>query len=137
MDRIKDGQVLFENLNKKVVKQNKIVERNVKDLTEAEKEEIKREVSSYRIIYCSRTHTQIREFISELKKTRYSNLRVIHLGSRANYCIEPSVIKKSENSVSGYDNCHSSMINEKCKLVREGSKKCQFYKKFEIDNTKD
>ena len=52
-----------------------------------EKEEIKNDMSSFRIIYSSRTHSQIREFISELKKTRFSDLRVVHLGARVNYCI--------------------------------------------------
>ena len=98
--------------------------------TDDEKMQIKKENSSFRIVYSSRTHSQIREFISELKKTKYSHLKVVHLGSRANLCIEPSVKNIGNNN-------SQSMINENCKLLRESTKKCQFYKKIEIENTKD
>lgn len=43
------------------------------------------------IIYCSRTHSQISQFVGEIKKSPFSNVRCITLGSRKTMCINDSV----------------------------------------------
>lgn len=46
------------------------------------------EVIRMKIYFCSRTHSQLSQFISELRKTKFANeLKVICLGSRKNLCI--------------------------------------------------
>jgi chromosome transmission fidelity protein 1 len=46
------------------------------------------------VFYCSRTHSQIAQFVSEIRKTTFgSDARVITLGSRKNMCINPDVTK--------------------------------------------
>ena len=46
------------------------------------------------IFYCSRTHSQIAQFVTEIHKTDFgSTARCITLGSRKNMCINPNVNK--------------------------------------------
>jgi len=62
------------------------------------------------IFYCSRTHSQLAQFIAEMNKTVYCKvdpatniapIRCITLGSRRNLCVNESVVKlKSESSMS-------------------------------------
>lgn len=55
------------------------------------------------IIYCSRTHSQLSQFVNEIKKTNFSkeyNLEIITLGSRKQLCIHPRISNyKSSNSM--------------------------------------
>jgi chromosome transmission fidelity protein 1 len=47
-----------------------------------------------KIIFCSRTHTQISQFIQELKKTKFfKNIKLVSLGSRNKLCINPKINK--------------------------------------------
>lgn len=47
-----------------------------------------------KIIYCSRTHTQLSQFIQELNKTAFGPLvRAVSLASRKKMCIHPRVSK--------------------------------------------
>ena len=49
-----------------------------------------------KILYCSRTHSQITQFINELKRTEFCNkVRVVSLGSRKTLCINETLKKKS------------------------------------------
>ena len=87
-----------------------------------------------KIYYCSRTHSQLSQFINEIKKTSYSRqerpLRTVPLGSRSNYCINDSVLKLN----------NSNLINEKCiELQNSGNSKtkCQMYKKPLMTELKD
>uniref|UniRef100_A0A7N0UY48 Helicase ATP-binding domain-containing protein n=1 Tax=Kalanchoe fedtschenkoi TaxID=63787 RepID=A0A7N0UY48_KALFE len=58
-----------------------------------------------KIYFCSRTHSQLSQFIKELKKTNFaSEIRVVCLGSRKNFCINEEVLKLGS----------STRINEKC-----------------------
>ncbi|XP_012254721.2 ATP-dependent DNA helicase DDX11 isoform X2 [Athalia rosae] len=58
-----------------------------------------------KIYYCSRTHTQLSQFIGELKQSPYSsNVRLVPLASRMSYCINKNVKRLK----------HSNLINEKC-----------------------
>jgi hypothetical protein len=44
------------------------------------------------IYYCSRTHSQLTQFVQELRKTAYADeLRLVSLGSRRNLCINDQV----------------------------------------------
>jgi len=50
-----------------------------------------------KIFYCSRTHTQIAQFVSEIRRTAYAGARVVTLGSRKNMCIHPTVSRLSSD----------------------------------------
>ena len=70
---------------------------------------------SLRIFYCSRTHSQLSQFVKEIQKTSFKNdIRLVSLASRANMCINESV-KKIGNT---------SLINETCLELqkKKGSK---------------
>jgi hypothetical protein len=56
------------------------------------------------IFYCSRTHSQISQFIHEIKRTCYSSVRCISLASRAHMCINPEINSSRSDST----------ISEKC-----------------------
>lgn len=45
------------------------------------------------IIMCSRTHSQLSQFIGEIERSPYNNFRVIPLASRQSYCINTAVHK--------------------------------------------
>ena len=69
--------------------------------------EVQTQLKMPKIFYCSRTHSQLAQFIGEVKKATggsSSTLRCITLGSRSNMCINPSVRKLSSDAV----------ISEKC-----------------------
>lgn len=51
-----------------------------------------------KIFYCSRTHSQISQFVGEIKRTTFSNARCITLGSRRNLCINPDVMSSLSDS---------------------------------------
>jgi chromosome transmission fidelity protein 1 len=55
------------------------------------------------ILYCSRTHSQLTQFVGEVKKAGYHNIRLVVLGSRKSLCINPLV-----------KNLPDPQINEKC-----------------------
>ncbi|CAF2443730.1 unnamed protein product [Rotaria sp. Silwood2] len=58
-----------------------------------------------KIFFCTRTHSQISQFIGEIQKTKYvDKLRLVALGSRQNLCINESVLKLKS----------LTLINEKC-----------------------
>ncbi|KAH9398647.1 DEAD H (Asp-Glu-Ala-Asp His) box helicase 11 [Tyrophagus putrescentiae] len=72
-----------------------------------------------KIYYCSRTHSQLSQFINEVKKTKkyhneHNSLMLVPLSSRVNYCVNPDVNRFSNVNV----------INEKCKELMNGKKKC-------------
>lgn len=57
----------------------------------------KNKVSTFwlpKIFYCSRTHSQLKQVISEFKKTSYRPQMAL-LGSRDHYCIHPTVSKNA------------------------------------------
>ena len=51
-----------------------------------------------KIYYCSRTHSQISQFVTEIKRTAFANARCITLGSRRNMCINSGVTKLGSDS---------------------------------------
>ena len=66
------------------------------------------------IIYCSRTHSQLTQFVSEVKKAGFGNIRLVVLGSRKSLCVNESV----SSSVNEWQ------TNEKCvELISKGLRK--------------
>ncbi|KAJ3236815.1 DEAD H (Asp-Glu-Ala-Asp His) box helicase 11 [Chytriomyces hyalinus] len=62
----------------------------------AESDQETGEIEELKIFYCSRTHSQLSQFVSELKKTEYSEtIKSLSLGSRKNLCINEDVLKLS------------------------------------------
>jgi len=66
-----------------------------------------------KVIFCSRTHSQLAQFVREVRKTAFKNARVVSLGSRKNLCIHPDVKKLGSES----------RINDACLDLKEKSKK--------------
>ena len=51
-----------------------------------------------KIIYASRTHSQLSQAMQELKRTSYKHVQVAVLGSRDQLCIHPEVSKETNSS---------------------------------------
>ncbi|XP_035825693.1 regulator of telomere elongation helicase 1 isoform X2 [Aplysia californica] len=51
-----------------------------------------------RIIYASRTHSQLSQAVQELKKTTYNHVKTSVIGSREQLCIHPQVQKATSNA---------------------------------------
>ncbi|KAI8613865.1 helicase C-terminal domain-containing protein [Chytriomyces sp. MP71] len=59
-------------------------------------EDEEEDLQEIKIFYCSRTHSQLSQFIHELNKTEYSEtVKSVSLGSRKNLCINDAVMKLS------------------------------------------
>lgn len=52
----------------------------------------------YKIYFCSRTHSQIKQAINEFQSCSYGHLRSAVLGSRRHLCINP-VAKNAESNL--------------------------------------
>ncbi|CAL9241416.1 unnamed protein product [Arabidopsis halleri] len=73
----------------------------------------------FKVFFCSRTHSQLSQFVKELRKTVFSSkLNVVCLGSRKNLCINEDVLKLG----------NLTRINESC-LDLQKKKKSQVSKK--------
>ncbi|KAK4765276.1 hypothetical protein SAY86_026366 [Trapa natans] len=58
-----------------------------------------------KVYFCSRTHSQLSQFVKELKKTTFANsTKVVCLGSRKNFCINEDVLRLGS----------TTRINERC-----------------------
>ncbi|KAG9141107.1 hypothetical protein Leryth_001607 [Lithospermum erythrorhizon] len=67
-----------------------------------------------KIYFCSRTHSQLTQFINELKKTQFaSELKVVCLGSRKNMCINEEVLRLG----------NPTRINERCLELQRNKNK--------------
>ncbi len=57
------------------------------------------------IIFCSRTHSQLTQFVNEIKRTAFADtVRVVSLSSRKNLCVHPEISKLK----------NAQRINDKC-----------------------
>ncbi|XP_059189945.1 regulator of telomere elongation helicase 1 [Centropristis striata] len=65
-----------------------------------------------KIIYASRTHSQLAQVVSELKNTSYSP-KVCVLGSREQLCINPEVMRQESNHVKVHM-CRSKVSTRSC-----------------------
>uniref|UniRef100_A0A1A9WGJ1 Regulator of telomere elongation helicase 1 homolog n=1 Tax=Glossina brevipalpis TaxID=37001 RepID=A0A1A9WGJ1_9MUSC len=50
-----------------------------------------------KIIYASRTHSQLTQAMQELKRTAYASMRAVVLGSRDQLCVHPEVMREQGN----------------------------------------
>lgn len=73
-----------------------------------------------KIIYASRTHSQLTQAMQELKRTSYSFMRAVVLGSRDQLCIHPEVMRELGNA---------NKI-QMCKL-RVQTRTCSFHSRVE------
>ena len=64
-----------------------------------------------KIYYCTRTHSQLSQYIQELQKSTFKNIRCVTLGSRKNMCIHEKLQGKSE-----------LYISEECKNMQKYGK---------------
>lgn len=105
----------------------------------------------FKIIYATRTHSQIKEFLSEFKKTKFAkNFHAIELASRNLYCFEPSVNPSSEvekrfghKSVKTNDQktgpilpVSNFLMKEKCNDLRKTKNGCKYFQYLDILNSK-
>ena len=83
------------------------------------------QVENIKILYCSRTHSQITQFINELKRTEFADkVKIVSLGSRKTLCINETLKNKSGMS--------TMKLNDMClDLQKSKSKKkcCMYYDK--------
>lgn len=97
-----------------VVKRNEKLEKQLQDT-----EHVETETLGPQIIYASRTHSQLSQFVHEIKKTIYADAKCVTLGSRKNLCINDHVLKLG----------NISHINDKCLDLQASTCKCPFLQK--------
>ncbi|KAJ4450334.1 hypothetical protein ANN_01754 [Periplaneta americana] len=73
-----------------------------------------------KIIYASRTHSQLSQAVQELKKTGYKHTRIAVLGSRDQMCIHPEV-SQEQNNIAKMHMCQA--------LTKKGA--CSFFTNLE------
>ncbi|CAG8641737.1 11122_t:CDS:10 [Ambispora gerdemannii] len=83
------------------------------------------ELGDEKIYYCSRTHSQLAQFIQEIRKTSYADeLKSVSLGSRKNLCINEEVQKLK----------NAARMNEQCMEMQKpntkSDKKCPYFSKI-------
>ncbi|KHN70606.1 Regulator of telomere elongation helicase 1 -like protein [Toxocara canis] len=71
-----------------------------------------------KIIYASRTHSQLAQVVRELNKTTYKDVKTVTLASRDFLCINESVVKES-NSATKALICRNLVKNRKCRYYNE------------------
>ncbi|KAF9331459.1 ATP-dependent DNA helicase chl1 [Podila minutissima] len=87
-----------------------------------------------KIYYCSRTHSQLSQFIEELRKTSYGDhLHVISLGSRKNLCINERFRKMASHKAKSLEasvTVNINKLNDACldaqKSGTPSDHRCQF-----------
>ncbi|XP_012148049.2 regulator of telomere elongation helicase 1 [Megachile rotundata] len=87
-----------------------------------------------KIIYASRTHSQLSQAMQELKRTSYKHVSVAVLGSRDQLCIHPEVSKET-NSSNKIHMCHSKLKSRTCFYYNnvETRKEDPFFKQEVLD----
>ncbi|XP_031252752.1 ATP-dependent DNA helicase DDX11 [Pistacia vera] len=71
------------------------------------------EEEGFKVYFCSRTHSQLSQFVKELRKTNFANeIKVVSLGSRKNFCINEEVLRLGS----------STQINERCLELQKNKK---------------
>ncbi|XP_010033872.1 LOW QUALITY PROTEIN: ATP-dependent DNA helicase DDX11 [Eucalyptus grandis] len=83
------------------------------DEDEAAKGSDEEEEEGLKIYFCSRTHSQLSQFVKELRKTAFADeINAVCLGSRKNFCINEEVLKLG----------NSTRINERCLELQKKKK---------------
>ncbi|XP_031369791.1 ATP-dependent DNA helicase DDX11 isoform X3 [Apis dorsata] len=98
-----DNSIDKNNENEKI--EEELLLEDMQYLENSEDEDKEEVYENTKIFFCSRTHSQLSQFIGELKKSPYSkNVSVVTLTSRQNYCINKNIKKLK----------HLNLINECC-----------------------
>ncbi|RZC00678.1 ATP-dependent DNA helicase DDX11 isoform X1 [Glycine soja] len=97
-----------------VVSKRKAVKTSFSSSSEDESgEEEEEEEKKLKVYFCSRTHSQLSQFIKELRRTVFANeMNVVSLGSRKNLCINEEVVALG----------NSTRINERCLELQKKKK---------------
>uniref|UniRef100_A0A1B0CHR4 Regulator of telomere elongation helicase 1 homolog n=1 Tax=Lutzomyia longipalpis TaxID=7200 RepID=A0A1B0CHR4_LUTLO len=66
-----------------------------------------------KIIYASRTHTQLAQAMQEMKRSGYSHLRAVVIGSRSQMCIHPEISKETNPSAQ-INQCKYAVKRKQC-----------------------
>jgi regulator of telomere elongation helicase 1 len=66
-----------------------------------------------KIIYASRTHSQLTQAMQELKRTKYSFMKAAVLGSRDQLCINPEVQQENGNAAKTHL-CRLKVMTRSC-----------------------
>ncbi|KAL4236900.1 Regulator of telomere elongation helicase 1 [Mactra antiquata] len=66
-----------------------------------------------KIIYASRTHSQLSQVVQELKRTAYNSVKMSIIGSRDQLCIHEQV-KKEQNNTNKVHMCRAKVNNRTC-----------------------
>ncbi|XP_057967880.1 uncharacterized protein LOC131157611 [Malania oleifera] len=83
------------------------------DEDEGDKFDEEEEEGRLKVYFCSRTHSQLSQFVKELRKTNFATeLTMVCLGSRKNFCINEEVLKLGS----------STRINERCLELQKNEK---------------
>lgn len=69
---------------------------------------------NYKVVYTSRTHSQLAQAMKELKVTEYRYLRGVALGSRDQLCINEEVLKSSGTSSEKVHLCRAKVKAKLC-----------------------
>lgn len=101
VDEVDDAEFLMEDYDSESEIGGKSKRKNVgvDDMLSSEEEDEvaevvgKEEESRLKVYFCSRTHSQLSQFMRELKKTKFATeLKVVCLGSRKNFCINEGIV---------------------------------------------
>ncbi|CAO2813328.1 unnamed protein product [Amaranthus hypochondriacus] len=83
------------------------------DEDEDAEDKLEEEEESLKVYFCSRTHSQLSQFIRELRKTVFGfELKVVSLASRKNLCINQEVLRLG----------NATSINERCLELQKSKK---------------
>lgn len=77
---------------------------------------------SPKVIYTSRTHSQLAQAMKELKTTEYRYLKAVALGSRDQLCINEDVLKEANTSSEKQHLCRSKVKAKQCNLFGRADK---------------
>ena len=99
------------------------------------------------LLYCSRTHSQVSQFVNEFKKTEFKDFRCVTLGSRRNLCINSQLqniksdtvmsercleMAKSKSSrmsnISGSSTSSSRETSKRSRTMGRRSEPCDYHK---------
>lgn len=70
--------------------------------------------ANYKVVYTSRTHSQLAQAMKELKVTEYRTLNGVALGSRDQLCINEEVLKEATTSGEKVHMCRAKIKAKQC-----------------------
>ena len=70
--------------------------------------------AKYKVVYTSRTHSQLAQAMKEMKVTEYKHLKAVALGSRDQLCINEEVLKDATTSSEKIHLCRAKVKAKQC-----------------------